>query len=147
MARNCTRSFDEEQISGYLDGALPQVQSQKVRLHVEDCGACRTLLEELRTLRETAMSTRFHGPDDEEWPELPRTRQARLSRSMGWIVLIAWLLVTTGFALWRLFTSSGDPLEIFLILGLPGGILLLFISVLIDRLRDLKTDRYRGVHR
>lgn len=147
MARNCTRSFDEELITGYLDGALPQVQSQKVRLHVEDCGACRTLLEELRTLRETAMSTRFHGPAEDEWPELPRTVPSNLSRKMGWVVVIAWLVVVTGLAAWRFITQAGDPLEIFLALGLPGGLLLLFVSVLMDRLRDLKTDRYRGVHR
>ena len=147
MAQDCSRSFDEELISGYLDGALPQVQSQRVRLHVEDCGACRNLLTELKTLREAAMSTRFRSPDDDEWPELPRTVPGRLSRRMGWVVLIAWLLVVTGLALWRFLTQAGDPLEIFLALGLPGGILLLFVSVLMDRLRDLKTDRYRGVHR
>ncbi len=147
MAQDCSRSFDEELISGYLDGALPQVQSQKVRLHVEDCGACRNLLTELKTLREAAISTRFKSPDDDEWSELPRTVPGRLSRRMGWVVLIAWLLVVTGLALWRFLTQAGDPLEIFLALGLPGGILLLFVSVLMDRLRDLKTDRYRGVHR
>ncbi len=147
MAKNCTRSFDEELITGYLDGVLPQSQSQRVRLHIEECGACRALFDELRTLRETAKSTRFNRPDDDEWPELPRTRPARFSRSTGWVVLIAWLLATTGLALWRLLAQAGDPLEIFLILGLPGGILLLFVSVLMDRLRDLKTDRYRGVHR
>jgi len=147
MARNCTRAFDEELISGYLDGALPQMDAQRVRLHVEDCGACRSLLGELETLRETARSTRFHAPDDDEWPELPKTRVGRFSRSAGWVVVIAWLLVVTGLALWRLITASGDPLEIFLALGLPGGILLLFVSVLLDRLRELKTDRYTGVHR
>lgn len=147
MAPNCTRSFDEELISGYLDGALPQMDAQRVRLHVEDCGSCRNLLGELETLRETAMSTRFHAPDDDEWPELPKTRAGRFSRSMGWVVLIAWLLVVSGLALWRLVTQSGDPLEIFLALGLPGAILLLFVSVLLDRLREIKTDRYTGVHR
>ncbi len=147
MAQNCTRAFDEELISGYLDGALPQMQAQKVRLHVEDCGSCRNLLTELRTLREAAQSTRFTPPGDDEWPELPRTRPSRFTRSMGWVVMIAWLVVVTAFALWRFLTSSGDPLEIFLMLGLPGSLLLLFLSVLSDRLRELKTDRYRGVHR
>lgn len=147
MAQNCTRAFDEELISGYLDGALPQMQAQKVRLHVEDCGSCRNLLAELRTLREAAQSTRFTPPGDEEWPELPRTRPGRYTRSVGWVVLIAWLVVVTVFALWRFLTSSGDPLEVFLMLGLPGSLLLLFLSVLSDRLRELKTDRYRGVHR
>ncbi len=147
MAHNCTRAFDEELISGYLDGALPQMQAQKVRLHVEDCGSCRSLLSELRTLREAAQSTRFTPPGDDEWPELPRTRPSRFTRSLGWVVMIAWLVVVSVFALWRFLTSTGDPLEIFLMLGLPGGLLLLFLSVLSDRLRELKTDRYRGVHR
>ena len=147
MAKKCTCPFDEEMISGYLDGALPQVQAQKVRLYVEDCEACRALLEELRTLRETAMSTRFNGPADDEWPELPQTRPGRLSRTMGWVMILAWLVAITGLALWHFFTDAHSPLEILLMLGLPGGLLLLFISVLMDRLRDLKTDRYSGVHR
>ncbi len=147
MARNCTRSFDEELISGYLDGALPQMDAQRVRLHVEDCNACKNLLGELETLRETARTTRFHAPDAGEWPELPKTRAGRFSRTAGWVVLIAWLVVVSVLALWRLVTQNGDPLEIFLALGLPGAVLLLFLSVLLDRLRELKTDRYTGVHR
>ncbi len=147
MAEKSKLPFDEELISGYLDGVLPQVQSQKVRLHLEDCEASRDLLAELETLREATMSTRFLSPADDEWPELPTTIPSRFSRNLGWVVLVAWLLVVTGLALWRFFTQAGDPLEIFLALGLPGGILLLFLSVLMDRLRALKTDRYRGVHR
>lgn len=147
MSRNCQRAFDEELISGYIDGALPQMQTQSVRLHVEDCDACRTLLEELETLRETAKSTRFTAPADDEWPELPKTRPGRISRSLGWVLVIAWLLAVSGLALWRFLTQAANPVEIFLVLGLPGGALLLFLSVLMDRLRELKTDRYREVHR
>ncbi len=147
MSRNCDRAFDEELISGYIDGALPQMQAQSVRLHVEDCGTCRNLLEELETLRETAKSTRFKGPEEDEWPELPKTRPGRFSRSLGWVLLIAWLLAVSALALWRFLTQAGNPLEIFLVLGLPGGVLLLFVAVLMDRLRELKADRYRGVHR
>ncbi len=56
-------------------------------------------------------------------------------------------MVITVVAVWRFVSNTGDPLEVFLGLGLPGGLLLLFVSVLLDRLRDLKTDRYTGVHR
>ncbi|MEM7583431.1 MAG: hypothetical protein AAF560_08635 [Acidobacteriota bacterium] len=147
MAQKCKCDFDEELISGYLDGALPQMQAQKVRLRLEDCSACRNLFNELSALREAAQTTRFVPPADDEWPELPKTRPSRFSRSLGWVVMIAWLMVVSVFALWRFLTSAGDPLEVFLVLGLPGSILLLFLSVLSDRLRELKTDRYRGVHR
>ena len=33
MTTTCTRSFDEELLSGHLDGALPQGMAQRVRLH------------------------------------------------------------------------------------------------------------------
>lgn len=144
---SCTRSFDEELLSGYLDHALNQAQSQKIRVHIEDCDACRSLYEELRTLRTAARDTVFKEPEEEAWPELPATPSSRLSRSLGWVLVVSWLVVVSAFALWRFFSQTGDPLEIFIVLGLPGGFVLLFLSVLIDRLRDLRTDRYRGVKR
>ena len=143
----CTRPFDEALFSGYLDGTLPQQDAQKVRLHVEGCAHCASLFTELSTLRESAMSTHFRMPSDEVWPELPQTRASRLTRSTGWFLTLSWLVLVTGLSLWSFLSSTGDPLEIFLVLGLPGGFVFLFVSVLLDRLRDLKTDRYRGIQR
>ena len=143
----CARNFDEELISGYLDRSLPQAQSQRVRLHLEDCAACRELHTELELLRSAARSTRFEIPDDEEWPEAPRTGPSRWSRILGWALLVPWLIVAAAVALWRFVTEAGGALEIFLGLGLVGGLVFLFASVLLDRLEDLKTDRYREIHR
>ena len=65
----CGRRFPEELLSGYLDRALTQGEEQRVRVHVEDCAACRTLLDELAALRETAMTTRFQIPPDDQWDD------------------------------------------------------------------------------
>ncbi len=145
--KTCERPFDEQLVSGYLDGALPQATAQRVRLHLEDCGECRRLHREIGALRQTAITTRFAVPEDDEWPELPRTRPSWWSLSAGWTVVVAWAVVIVVVALWRFLSAAGDPLEVFLVLGLPGGLLLLFLSALFDRLRDMKTDRYRGVQR
>ncbi len=147
MASNCKRPFDEELLSGYIDNALPHHQAQRVRLHCEVCSSCRELHDQLLSMRQAALDTQFPVPDDQEWPELPRTRFSGFSRSLGWLLLTSWSLVISSYALWRFLSQTGDPLEIFLVLGLPGAFLLLFISVLLDRLSELKTDRYRGVHR
>ena len=147
MAPTCKRPFDEELLSGYIDQALPHHQAQRVRIHLEDCTSCRELYEQLSSMRNVALGTEFLVPADEEWPELPKTGFGRLSRSLGWLLLTSWTLVITAYALWQFLSQTGDPLEIFLVLGLPGAFLLLFLSVLADRLKDLKTDRYRGVHR
>lgn len=137
--------FEETLVTGYIDRALPQQEAQKVRLHLEDCETCRKLHDEFLALRQAALSTRFPEPD--AWPELPKTVPSRLSRGLGWTLLVVWLVVAATVAVWRFVTSSGDPLVVFLGLGLPGGLLLLFLSVLLDRLRELPNDRYRRVQR
>lgn len=147
MTTSCTRSFDEEQLSGYLDGALPQASAQRVRIHLEDCADCAQLHTEMKTLREAARSTHFEVPAESEWPELPQGGPSWLSRSLGWTVLISWALALTAIVLWGYLSGHHDPWELFRDLGLPVGLVLLFVSVLLDRLKDLKTDRYRGVHR
>ena len=147
MTHSRPHTFDESMISGYLDGTLTQRDTQRARLHLEDCETCRALHRELLAMREAALSTPFQVPADDDWPELPKTPASRLSRYLGWGILGIWLLVVSAFALWRFLSQTGDPLEVFLVLGLPGAFLLLFASVVIDRLQDMKTDRYRGVQR
>ncbi len=148
MSEACERTFDEALLSGYLDHALPQSKAQRIRIHLEDCTDCHGLYEELRTLREAARSTTFREPDDGAWPELPQTGASRVTHSLGWLMVVAWLIVVSVMALYRFLSQTGDPLEIFIALGLPGGFVLLFMSVLLDRLRELKDDPYHhGVHR
>ncbi len=141
------RPFDEELISGYLDGALTQQEAQRVRLYLESSIEGKALFEEMRTLREVTTSTEFLVPADDEWPELPRGAVSWMGRSLGFTLISIWLAVVTAYALWKFLAQAADPFQIFLFLGLPGGVVLLFLSVLVERLRELKADRYRGVHR
>ncbi|MEM1202365.1 MAG: hypothetical protein AAGN66_03980 [Acidobacteriota bacterium] len=146
MARS-PMPFDEDLLSGYLDGSLSHRETQRVRIQLEEDPESRRQLAEMSLLRDLALATRFSPPRDDDWPELPQTRISLISRSLGWLLLSAWGLVVSGLALWRFLAEAGDPLEVFLVLGLPGGFVLLFASVLVDRIRSLKHDRYRGIQR
>lgn len=139
--------FDEELLSGYLDGSLGHREMQRVRIHLEDDPGSRRLLDEMRMLRQAALDTHFEPPADDAWPELPQTPVSRIGRSLGWLLLCAWLVVVGGLGLWHVLHRTGDALEVFLVLGLPGAFVLLFSSVLIDRLREARNDRYRNVYR
>ncbi|MEM9557018.1 MAG: hypothetical protein AAGC60_22360 [Acidobacteriota bacterium] len=139
--------FDEELLSGYLDGTLSHREMQRVRIRLEDDPSSRRLFEEMRALRQAALDTRFPPPEDSVWPELPRTPVSRFGRSLGWLLLCSWLVIVGALGLWHLLRETGDALEVFLVLGLPGAFLLLFGSVLVDRLHEARTDRYRDVHR
>lgn len=147
VPETCPASFPEELLSGYLDDALTQGEEQRVRLHLEDCLTCRRLHHDLRTLREATMSTQFVQPSDDQWDEAPRGGLSRLLRGGGWLILVVWLVAVTGFGLWQIAAAPGEAwVKILVFSGLTGG-MMLFLSILIDRLRALPGDRYRRVEK
>ncbi len=147
MPEQCGRTFDEVLLSGYLDDALVQGDEQRVRLHLEDCATCRTLVEELGAVREATMSSTFDTPRDHEWPEMPRTGASRLAHRLGWPLVIAWVALFGGYALWELWSEAEILLERLILVGGVSGVGLVFLRVLLDRLDSIKTDRYREVQK
>ena len=100
MSETCPRSFDEQLLSGYLDGELTQAEEQRVRIHLEDCRVCRDLFEQLKTMREASMSTPFATPDDKQWDERPRSGASGFFRGTGWLLIVAYAVGIMGFAVW-----------------------------------------------
>jgi hypothetical protein len=64
---------------------------------------------------------------------------------VGWLILIVWAVGVAGFALGCVWQGTESLLEKLIVFGGASGGVLLFVSVLIDRLRIRKTDRYRRV--
>lgn len=147
MDASCPRTFDEAQLSGYLDGELTQAAEQKVRIHVEDCAHCRALLAELRAMREATMSTEFVAPDDRQWDERPRSRASLLSRGAGWALGLVWVVAVAAYGLWQLWISSAGLVEKVLAFGGLSALALLLTSVVLDRIAAARTDPYREVQR
>jgi anti-sigma factor RsiW len=138
-------TFDEELLSGYLDGELTQAEEQRVRLHLEDHPEAEALLEEMKRMRHATLSTAFKLPDDRQWDERPRGTVSLLARGAGWLLTLVWLAAVVAFGLWQLATSPESLVVKLLAFGALAGLALLFLSVLLDRLRDLPGDRYRRV--
>jgi hypothetical protein len=147
MTERCPHDFDDSLISGAIDGQLTQADDQRVRIHLEDCAVCRTLKDELSELREVTMGTEFNTPADDQWNELPKSGGSGLTRGLGWIFAIVWLLVMTGWGLWTSWNEAESNLVRFLIFGGIGAGVLLFLSVLFDRMKAARTDPYREVKR
>jgi anti-sigma factor RsiW len=147
MPERCARTFDEALLSGYVDGELTQADEQRVRVHVEDCADCRRQVEEMQQVREVTMSSRFNVPADDQWTEAPRGTASRLAFGLGWTFLIVWASIVGGYALWEFWTSDG-PIVGKLVAFVPASAaVLLFLSVLIDRVKAMRTDPYRRVQK
>jgi anti-sigma factor RsiW len=145
MSQPCGRRFGEELLSGYVDGMLAQGERQQVELHLASCASCRALTDQLGAMRQAARATAFALPADEQWRELPRSAPSRALRLGGWTLLLAWAVLVVGLAVVELLRSGMPAWERLALLGGGGGFLLLLLSVLLDRLHDLKTDRYSRV--
>ena len=147
MPEPCGRTFDEALLSGYVDRALVQRDGQRVRVHLEHCATCRAVVEDLRAMREATMSSTFETPRDDEWSEAPRTESSRLLVGLGWPLATAWAVLLSGYALWGIWQETENLVERLLLLGGVTGFGLLFLGVLLDRLKAAKTDRYREVRK
>ncbi len=143
----CERAFDESLLTGYVDRQLTQADDQRVRLHLEECRTCRELVEDMLRLREVTMETRFETPPDDGWSEAPRGALSRLFAGAGWAVLAAWFVGVAGFAIGQLWSGPESLAEKLLAFGGVSGFVLLFLSVLLDRLKTWRTDPYRRVQK
>jgi hypothetical protein len=137
----------DELLSGYIDGELTQQDRQRVRLHCESCDECRRQLADLESLREAVGRTRLSDISKDVWREDTNDPTASTSRSTGWLLFIGGLLIAVGIGIYEFIKELDSiPLSVLLIIGgVYGGLLLLFISVLRQRLIERKSDKYEDV--
>jgi predicted anti-sigma-YlaC factor YlaD len=143
---NIEHDFNEALLSGYLDGELTQGDGQRVRLHLEDCAECRSVINELRKLREATMNSEFKVPEDTQWDETPRGALSRLLHNFGWLIAGLWVVGIVAYLVWQINTDSESiQWEAMLGFGLLLAFALIILSALVDRLQTRKNDPYRRV--
>jgi anti-sigma factor RsiW len=138
--------FEEAYISGYLDGELTQADTQRVRIHLEDCATCRSNAEAMSAIKEATMGSRFQVPRDMQWDESPRGHTSRRMRDAGLVIGLAWLIGSIGWLIAEL-AGSGDVLGVLLVGGFVLAAGLILGSVYLDRRETGRSDRYRKVEK
>ncbi len=138
----------EVYLSGFVDDELPQQQRQGVLAHLETCERCGELVQELRRIKKETRQLSYQQPTQKEWKHVERHIFQTASRGLGWLILVVWVIFTSSYALFQYATAPQEPLiEKILVFSLFLGLGLLFLSVLSERMRDARTDRYKGVHK
>lgn len=136
-------------LSGYVDHELTQQQSQRVRVHLESCEACRRLHDDLRNMKGQLRQLSWPISDEEMLDKLEKDLFAGGARNLGWILLAigALFAVVAGTVAFFMFLATPDvPILVKLfnaLLVLGGGAL--FVSVVRERMMTYKKDKYRNV--
>jgi len=136
----------DELLSGFVDGELTQQQRQRVTLHCEQCDTCRQNLEDIRALRERIGQSKLSVTGEDKWRETMNEPMVKNTLSLGWLLVIAGMVLLAGVVLVKFILDPGMALGMKLIISaIYGGMALLLISVLRQRLIERKTDKYKDV--
>jgi anti-sigma factor RsiW len=131
----------------YLDGELSEADRRRFEEHLASCEQCRREVADLRNLTEDLDMMRFKEPGDEELQRYWTGVYNRLERSLGWILLSVGAILTLCYGAFKAIEELvRDPtVSIILKVGvcaLIAGLVILFVSLLRERLVVHKVDRY-----
>jgi anti-sigma factor RsiW len=133
-----------EELMRYLDGELPVERAAAVEAALTTDTELRREYEIFRRMKgdlnEMRTDMRAQGT---VWDSVNR----RLTRPVGWILFLAGLAVWLAYAVYAFLTGPEAMWEKLTIGAVVIGVGMLFLSVVVDRLRDLKTDPYREIQR
>lgn len=140
----------ETLLSGYLDGELNPGQERLVEDLLREDAHFRREFEQMKRF---AVGTRaafaVEPPPEHMWEDFLGGVHTRLERRAGWLLLIVGSLLLAACGLYYYVSGPWAPAWAKVLAALPAaGLVLLFLSVLRQRLRAAKTDRYsREVYR
>jgi predicted anti-sigma-YlaC factor YlaD len=136
----------------YLDDELDDEQKRAFEAHLASCGDCAKDMEEFKRLKRMTDCVAFAEPEDQVWDEYWNHLYNRIERGAGWIlfsVAAIALLLYGGFELIETIIEDrtvGVLAKVGL-LALIGGLAILFVSVLRERVYFWGRDRYKDVRR
>lgn len=136
-------------LSGYLDDELDEEERSQLENHLATCSQCKTELESMTELLAVSGDIDIDMPSDEVWDEFLEKVYNRLERRTGWMLFVIGVVALGLVGLYYLVTTdwASPGVKMTVEIGL-AGLLLLFVSVLRQRLFLRKSDRYsRDIHR
>ena len=134
----------EIMISGCVDGEISEEDRQRLDTHLAGCTACTRELDHMkRIVAGTDHAMAVDEPPPEVWDTFLDGVYNRVERQSGWILLIVGVVALTavGITLFAMSPEFSDLTKV--LVSVPvAGLVILFLSVLRQRMRVAKTDRY-----
>ena len=138
-----------EMMSGYLDDELDDAETKRFDEHIKSCAECRRELTEMTEVISVTSELGIEEPEEEVWDEFLGNVYHRLERKTGWYLVVIAVVLAASMGIYFLFLTDILPFKVKMVIEMFFiGLALLFSSVMRQRTRHRKTDRYsRDVHR
>jgi anti-sigma factor RsiW len=133
-----------EDLMRYLDDELPPDRRDAVAAHIEQCTECNRDLHVFQSLKGDLNAIVMRN---EPGPSLWAAINHRLTRPIGWVMLVSGAVAMAGWSIWTYATSTELFWRKLAVGSIVIGAALLLVSALVDRVREMPTDPYRRIQR
>ena len=133
---------------GLLDGELTVRERSEINDHMIRCAACREEYERLRETSGKLEALSCKEPTDEVLRRLWRNPFSRISRIGGILMVVLGYAGLIGFGLFKFFTGGNEEFWAKVpVAAIVIGVLVLFILVVLERIKTYRNDPYREIER
>ena len=150
LSMDCKQA--EVLMTGLLDNELDDKQRRDLQKHLAECPACSAKYETYKNLKKDMADMKFKNLPEVYWDEYWQNVYNRIERGIGWIFFSIGaivLLIFAGYEIFReFFMNPAEPFGVKIGAGFLGvGLIVLFVSVLREKLMVRKVDKYRSIQR
>lgn len=139
-------------ITGLVDEEITDKQKQELFAHLESCETCQKTYESFVQLKKETSEMKFNKLPEVYWDEYWTHVYNRIERGLSWIFVSIGLIILLSYGSYQVmqdfYLNPDEPILIKMGVGLlTAGMIILFISVLREKLMIRKVDKYRSVER
>ncbi len=147
---NCTTA--QQFMMKKLDGVITAEEEQQLHQHLETCQQCAQDFKQIYQTKEVTQSMKRQLLPEMAWEDYWSHLYNRLERGIAWILISIGLILILGYAavdfvVTVVFNPKMGLVERVGITALILGGIILFISVLREKLMTRKVDKYREIQR
>lgn len=139
-------------LMGAVDGELNSKERGEFERLIADNPEFKKEYEEYKKLKEATKDMKFKNPPAEIWDSYWLNVYNRIERGLGWILLSIGCIILLTFAGYHFFKAlifdANLPLIIKIsIFSIIGGVAILLVSIVRERLFTYKSDPYKEIKR
>lgn len=133
----------QDLISGYLDDELSAEDRIRLEEQMQRDPALREEYEQMKLTVETADRARYADPPEEDWDAFMQGVYNRAERGFGWALIVLGAAVWTAIGAYYFVMDSWTDAVTKLLVAAPiVGLVVLFVSILRQRMHVARRDRY-----
>lgn len=135
-------------IQALVDNELPESEIEPTIEAIQGSYEYRAEYAELLKLRKKLSSGAVPPPSQDWLREAEKKVSRRIGRGLGTVLFLGSYVILLGYAVFTMFRDPSVPIivSVLILSGIVGFVVLLG-NAIADRVRESKTDKYRGIIR